>query len=225
LTTINDALNAIDVGLSQVFKNITMFPLLRQDAKESNYLTLDEALEAGTARVTEVSEGGNVPELQFLNEGDIPVLLLDGEELVGAKQNRVLNLSILAPANTSINIPVSCVEAGRWAYRSRNFSSSPRTMYAKGRAVKSSHVSMSMRESGSRRSDQSALWENIAAKSERMSVASETGAMSDIYEHKETGVNEFVEHFRPIEGQIGAVFAIAYSLVLSLRRQLDRAKT
>jgi hypothetical protein len=82
-------------------------------------------------------------------------------------------------------------------------------MYAKGRAVKSSHFSMSMRESGSRRSDQSALWENIAAKSERMSVASETGAMSDIYEHKETGVNEFVEHFRPIEGQIGAVFAIA----------------
>jgi hypothetical protein len=26
------------------------------------------------------------------------VLLLDGEELVGAKQNRVLNLTVLAPA-------------------------------------------------------------------------------------------------------------------------------
>ena len=62
MTTINDDLNAIDVGLSQVFKNITMFPLFRQDAMKSNYLTLDEALEAGTARVTEVSEGGNVPE-------------------------------------------------------------------------------------------------------------------------------------------------------------------
>ena len=205
---INDELNTIEVGLSQAFKNITMFPLLHQGVMGGNYLTLDEALEAGTARVTEVSEGGTVPELQFLNEGDIPVLLLDGEELVGAKQNRVLNLSILAPANVSISIPVSCVEAGRWSYRSRNFSSSPRAMYAKGRAAKSGHVSRSMRDSGTRRSDQSALWEDIAAKSERMSVASDTGAMSDIYEHKEKGVKEFVEHFRPIEDQIGAIFAI-----------------
>lgn len=208
LTIINDNLNAIDVGLSQVYKNITMFPLHRQDATVSNYLTLDEALEAGTASVTEVSEGGDVPELKFLNEGDIPVLLLDGEELVGAKQNRVLNLSILAPANTSISIPVSCVEAGRWSYRSRNFSSSPRTMYSKGRAAKSGHVSRSMMERGTRRSDQSAIWDDIAAKSERMSVASDTGSMSDIYERKEKGVKQFVEHFRPIEGQIGAVFAI-----------------
>ena len=208
MTAINTELDTIELGLSQVFKNITMFPLFRQDATVSNYLTLDEAIEAGTARVTEVSEGGNVPELQFLNDGDIPVLLLDGEELVGAKQNRVLNLSILAPPNTSINIPVSCVEAGRWSYRSRNFSSSPRTMYAKGRAAKSSHVSMSMRESGTRRSDQSAVWDDIAAKSERMSVASDTGAMSDIYERKEKGVKEFVDRFRPIEGQVGAVFAI-----------------
>ena len=147
MTTINDELYTIEVGLSQAFKNITMFPLLHQGAAESDYLTLDEALKAGTARVTEVSEGGTVPELQFLNEGDVPVLLLDGEELVGAKQNRVLNLSILAPANESITIPVSCVEAGSWSYRSRKFSSSPRTMYAKARAAKSGQVSRSLSES------------------------------------------------------------------------------
>ena len=164
MTMINDELNTIEVGLSQVFKNITMFPLLHEDAIASNYLTLDEALEAGSARVTEVSGGGSVPELQFLNEGDVPVLLLDGEELVGAKHNRVLNLSILAPANESITIPVSCVEAGSWSYRSRKFSSSPRTMYAKARAAKSGQVSRSMMESGARLSDQGALWDDIARK-------------------------------------------------------------
>ena len=208
MTAINTELDTIELGLSQVFKNITMFPLFRQDATVSNYLTLDEALEAGTARVTEVSEGGNVPELQFLNDGDIPVLLLDGEELVGAKQNRVLNLSILAPANASISIPVSCVEAGRWSYNSRNFSSSPRTMYSKGRAAKSGHVSRSMMGPGTRRSDQGALWDDISSKSERMFVASETGSMSDIYDRNEQTMKGFVEHFHPIEGQIGAVFAI-----------------
>ena len=75
-----------------------------------------EALDAGLARVEEVSEGGSVPELRFTNSAAMPILIVDGEELVGAKQNRVANLTILAPAKTTIRIPVSCVEAGRWRY-------------------------------------------------------------------------------------------------------------
>jgi hypothetical protein len=65
-----------------------------------------------------------------------------------------------------------------------------------------------MMESGARLSDQGALWNDIARKSERMSVASDTGAMSEIYEQKEQAMKEFVERFRPIKGQIGAVFSI-----------------
>ncbi len=55
-----------------------------------------------------------MPELRFVNHCERPVLLLDGEELVGAKQNRILNLTVLVPAHQTIVIPVSCVEAGRW---------------------------------------------------------------------------------------------------------------
>ena len=65
------------------------------------------------ARVTKLSEGGSVQQLLFVNEGERPVLLLDGEELVGAKQNRILNLTILAPPKQRIVVPVSRVEAGR----------------------------------------------------------------------------------------------------------------
>jgi len=36
-----------------------------------------------------------VPELLVINQGERAVLLVDGEELVGAKQNRVLNTSVL----------------------------------------------------------------------------------------------------------------------------------
>ncbi len=77
---------------------------------EPGYTTLDDALAQGCAEITEVSDQGRVPELRFLNTGDKPILLLDGEELVGAKQNRVLNLTILAPADDAIMIPVTCVE-------------------------------------------------------------------------------------------------------------------
>jgi hypothetical protein len=56
-----------------------------------------------------------------VNRGPEPVLIIDGEELVGAKQNRVVNLTILVAAQSALTIPVSCVEAGRWTARSRAF--------------------------------------------------------------------------------------------------------
>jgi len=57
-----------------------------------------------------------VPELKVISQSDRPILLLDGEELVGAKQNRVLNTTILLREKAETNIQVSCVEQGRWSY-------------------------------------------------------------------------------------------------------------
>jgi hypothetical protein len=173
MSIIQGLLKTVEIGSSTTFENLTMYPLLGTSEQKLEYITLDEALAARTASVTEVSESGSVPDLLFRNDGDIPVLLLDGEELIGAKQNRVLNLSILAPANKTITIPVSCVEAGRWSRRSPEFQSSGRAMYARGRAAKSGQVSMSMR-SGHSRSNQSEVWRDISEKAERMSVASDS---------------------------------------------------
>lgn len=48
--------------------------------------------------MTEVSEAGSVPSLRVVNKGERAVFLLDSEELVGAKQNRILNTSVLIAA-------------------------------------------------------------------------------------------------------------------------------
>ena len=58
------------------------------------YLTLKEALEKRLLVIKEVSAQASVPELKVINNADLPVLLLDGEELAGAKQNRVLNTTM-----------------------------------------------------------------------------------------------------------------------------------
>jgi hypothetical protein len=114
MSTIAESLYRVVVGNPIQFLNLSLFPLLAEGPAKPGYRLLDEALADGSARITEVSDAGHVPELRFVNQGDLPVLLLDGEELIGAKQNRILNLSILAPAHQTIVIPVSCVEVGRW---------------------------------------------------------------------------------------------------------------
>jgi hypothetical protein len=70
-------------------------------------------MESGLFTVTVVSEGETVPELKVINKGGRAVLLLDGEELSGAKQSRVLNATNLMAAQTEVIIPVSCTEHGR----------------------------------------------------------------------------------------------------------------
>jgi hypothetical protein len=208
MTAINKALQNIRLGEAQGFENMQITPLLAPAASTADYLTLSEAQELGLAVVTEVSDSGSVPTLLLENTADQAVFLLDGEELVGAKQNRILNLTLLVPARTSLEIPVSCVEQGRWSHRSREFASAERAFFSKGRARKAARVSENLREGGYRNSDQSEVWEDIDVKMRNMAVDSHTDAIADAYEHFSGSVDEYVKAFQAGETQIGACFVI-----------------
>lgn len=203
-----ESVSAITFGPAQTFRNLTLIPVLADDPVDADYLTLDEALGANALRIEETSEAGSVPELRVLNDGDRAVLLLDGEELVGAKQNRVLNLSILVPPRSSITIPVSCVEHGRWSRRSARFTSSSRAHYSEGRAARMRQVTNSLLTSGSRRSDQGAVWSDIAMKMSRLGARSETSAMAAMYDELEQPIEGFVGAYHAVPGQVGAMFLV-----------------
>ena len=205
---IDDALAHVQLGTEATFGNMTIVPLLDGRSGSTDYLTLDDGLARGLVQITEVSVEGRVPDLKFTNESDEPVLLLDGEELIGAKQNRVLNLTILAPAKRTIVIPVSCVEAGRWSRRSPKFTTSSQAHFARGRANRMAQVSHSLQASGERRSDQHAVWEEIGAKASRLKVASPTAAMADIYETYMKRVNAYADDLTAGDQQAGAAFVI-----------------
>ncbi len=201
-------LESMTVGDPAHFGSLTIFPLFRMGAAhDPGYLLLDEAIAQGTARVTELA-GGSVPELQFENLGSKPVLVLDGEELIGAKQNRTVNLSILAPAKQTIVIPVSCVEAGRWHMQTAEFHPAEHVMYCRARAARAAQVTASMAATGTRRSDQAAVWDEIAGKSERLYAASPTQAMSAIYDSHAVSIEAYLRAFAWTEGQAGMLFAI-----------------
>ena len=213
MSHIKNSLQNATLNDDQVFKNLTVFMMSSPLAGQSDYLILDEAMANGVAGIDEVSDAGSVPTLLFKNMGDSPVLLLDGEELIGAKQNRILNLTIMAPPQETITIPVSCVEAGRWARTRKGFVAADRTQFARGRAAKAANVSMNLHERGSRASNQSEVWNNISKKSARLGIHSRTDAMSDIYDQAREGVERFVEAFRVNDRHVGAVFGIDGKIV------------
>ena len=105
-------------------RGVVVTPLFPRHDPVAAYVTLDEALPRGL-RITETSDAGSVPELFVENPTGDAVLLYDGEELVGAKQNRILNVSVLVGAGAKLPIPVSCVEQGRWSQLSDKFSAAP----------------------------------------------------------------------------------------------------
>lgn len=205
---IEKQLGHLTLGDAQWMHNLSVTPLLADLDSQPGYLTLDQALNDKQARITEVSDNGHVPELAFENLTDRPILLLDGEELVGAKQNRVLNVTLLVPGKSRLVIPVSCVEMGRWAHTSDEFSSGGRALYSRARSSKMQQVSESLRRSGTRQSDQAAIWDDIAVKMHERGEASRTQAMSDLYAGAEARLADYEQAFRPAPRQVGAVFAL-----------------
>ncbi|MBL8382706.1 MAG: hypothetical protein JNM90_06520 [Burkholderiales bacterium] len=209
MNAIQTTLSRLTLGPVQTHANMAVVPLYAVEASAPDYLLLDQVIAGNAGRITEISEHGSVPELAFENLSDKRVLLVDGEQLIGARQNRVLNISILVPAHGKLTIPVSCCEQGRWAYTgARDFSPSESPLFARARAAKMAGVSASMVREGSRRSDQHRVWRDIAMKSMSLEVDSGTSAMSDVYAQQQHRLEEFTGAFRAAPGQVGAVVAI-----------------
>lgn len=199
---------AISVGPEQFYKNMAVFPLLSNAVSNLAFITLDEALTQRALVITEIDESGRVPELKVVNNSDHKILLLDGEELVGAKQNRVLNVTILLAPNSMTLIPVSCIEQGRWSYKGREFRSGNRIMNADLRKKKNQAVHQRLRQSGFFASDQGEIWKEIDLKFERSQVPpSPTGALSDLFEARRDTIDDYLKNFSLVTQQIGlAVF-------------------
>ncbi len=198
--------------------NLVMFPLYRDEphpngggpAQYADPLCFDDALEKEWVSVTEVDEDGSVPTLLLDNRAAQPVFLLDGEQLIGAMQNRTVNLSLLIAAGAKTEIPVSCVEAGRWS-RSRNsrgFRGSRFMHFSRGRRDKMAQVNANLRERRSRRADQGQVWNRIDEKRAAFAAEAPTAAMDDIYAHAAPRLGDYERDLKPSPKQVGAVFAI-----------------
>ena len=204
------------VGEPLRYEAVVVFPLFA-DAQGAavEYRLSDEALADEALAVEELSEGGSVPHLLVKNRGAVRVLFLEGEELVGAKQNRILNTSLLVAANSQTKIPVSCVEQGRWHYKSRSFGSSGFSSPSALRYALKSSVARNVKMNLGHTSDQRAVWEHVAMLSASHGVVSDTAAMNDAFEAHRAKIAAYQQELKYVDGATGVVVGVG-SRIISL---------
>jgi hypothetical protein len=187
---------------------LAVFPLCGPDPG-LDYLSFAQGREAGVA-IKEVQSAASVNDLVVTNPTDKPVLLYEGEEVLGAQQNRTFDVTVLVAAGATIKVPVSCVEAGRWDHRrhDEDFDAAPEAVYPELRRAKHQQVRERLAAGLEARAAQSAVGAEIDAKSVRHGSDSPTRAMHDLYETRRDRLNQLGRAIELRQGQLGVLVAI-----------------
>ena len=196
----------ISIGRPITREGVSLFPVYVHDAAPDRL-----GRGGASAVVVEEQEDAEVPTLIATNDGDTPALLVEGETVVGGQQDRTLNVSVLVPAGTSVEIPVSCVQAGRWN-GGRRFTKGTTYASRRVRRVKQAGVGRNVRASGAKVSYQGAVWDSIGTELRRLEVSESTAAFvaaEEVFDRDEAlgrVVDELIER-GPLPGQRGIVVA------------------
>lgn len=193
---------------------LTLWPLLptTEGPPAPVYVTLVEALAAGTLVVGEREAGATVPHVTVENRGEVAVLVLFGEQIEGALQNRTVNASFLVPPRALVEIDVSCTEAGRWSGRNAFGAESEVIAHAIRRKMAKA-VSASRRRGARFLADQGEVWEEVDLRLDGAQVDSRTRAYADYVTARRAALASASASFQPLAGQVGFVAAIGGEVV------------
>lgn len=207
-TTIACHLNRLSPGNARRAGTLLFIPIRKRGAETKPAYGIFDGTFETAAFITEVSEAGSVQQLLVDNRSPIPLFLLDGQQLRGAKQNRVVNADVLVPAGTKLVVPVSCVESKRWRYDTHLFHPEG-TASNRIRAGKSSRVHRSLSTKGTHDADQHAVWADVELTLTAAAAvgSSPTRALSDAYSLRDEELRKVRESVLVTEDAVGlAVF-------------------
>ena len=210
---LSKVLSDVNTFAPQQYGNMRVIGLDIPENSNVDLMSLKVGLDMGLVEISEVNEGGNVGEVKVINNAVTPLLILDGEEIIGSKQNRVVNATIIIEAKSEKIIPVSCTEAGRWKYNSKKFNYSRHMASSRVRRDKISSVSNSLRCHNSYRSNQQEVWSNISRTEHDLNISSNTGALHDAYNEKSVDIDEYRKAFSIQDNQNGLIVYINGRLV------------
>lgn len=204
-----------ELAQPQLYQTLTLYPLVDSEPRQLPFRLLKDSLDDGTVVISEIG-GGSVPELQVENHGDSAVLILDGEQLIGAKQNRMTSRTILLAGHTTTTIPVSCMEQGRWHLQSRRFRHgehcTPARLRRVARRTESAYTAARMAASpGVLREGQGHVWSEISDYAAKLGGRSKTGALNELYGFRSSDLQAWSKHFPWVDDQVGILVFLADS--------------
>ncbi len=202
----------VAVGRPITRVGISFFPLYLPD---NSLPRIGAGPDAGL--VIEELPDSTVPFLEVSNPTDRPILIPEGEQLVGGLQDRVLNTSVLVAASTRLRIPVSCLEQGRWGNR-REFGRGDAFAPRRTRRAKNASVAASLRREGSHRSDQASVWSAVDQELDNLQVQSPTRAVRDAErfvrrDRRRTAAVDDLMTLGPLPGQCGMAVTHGWRVV------------
>jgi hypothetical protein len=206
---IDTAIAVLHLGPPAVAGPLAVFPVHGAGAR-LEFRAFAEAAALG-ATVTELPCVASVNDLLVRNPLDVALLLYEGEEVRGARQDRTLDVSVLVAPGSELQVPVSCVEAGRWdpARAGEPLQAAPQAAFPALRRAKSRAAA------AGGRAEQHEVWSLVGEKAMQHGAASETGALRDVFSAREEVLGRFTERIPREDGQLGAVAAIAGRLVVA----------
>ncbi|GAB4133971.1 MAG: hypothetical protein Fur0015_07170 [Ignavibacteriales bacterium] len=191
--------------------NLTVLQFATEVQNTFNYISAERATKENFIEMKEINERGSVNNIIVVNRSNEFVFFSDGDILKGAKQNRVVNASILIGPNSENNIPVSCIEAGRWRFNhNRNFNNGagPMEIDEKTRFIIDAYVAPTkLRKEKSRAvleklevgqkhySDQKKVWDFVSDYTSDRNIESSTNDLGEVFNRRGDRLDEFIKNF------------------------------
>jgi hypothetical protein len=209
VTIADNLASPLEVGDPNVAGPLAVFPIFGPEPKREYRAYADMASE-GVA-IKELPGGASVNDLIVDNSTPHEVLLFEGEEVLGAQQNRSLDVTVLVPAASKLPVPVSCVEAGRWeGSRHREIMRpAPQASNPRLRKMKATQARARAMAGAQARADQGAVWDEVnrLAADHSAEAFAPTRASHDVYESRRQSLDEICDAIPLHDGQLGAIAA------------------
>lgn len=194
---------------------VSLVQYITEHVNTVEYISGNEAIEKNYIEVKEVDESGSVNNLIVINNSSYMVFFSDGDILSGAKQNRVLNTSVLIAAKSKTIIPVSCVERGRWRHTSPKFKGSDYLAPSILRAKKSDQVKENLKINSGFLCSQYAVWDDIKDYQKKYDLDCPTDNLSDLYDQKRIDIDKFISDFK-VDKEANGMVVFIKNKILSI---------